>query len=272
MFSANYLCRLAAPLSFNFLKLVNQVDSSFNKVMGEMDAFPFLGKEFTIFFPIFVAILCLFSLFKVWGKIGSMCCIKKLRYIPDDDIKLVSEGEKILRDERAVKEGRGPTNKSFKETIKGSIKSGIRKLVPSKDEEAPPPAPVAPVAAPTGPPKLADGIRMKYNKYEDGADMLPSSSKFASTSSSTTTTSVSNSSRGRNNYEDLLPATSRFASRNAAIIDVDDSSAKSFAKSTPMATAPPPKKSGFGSLFGNKNNKNDEVGLLGFSRSDSSLV
>jgi len=86
MFSSNYLCRLAAPLSFNFLKFIHVTDSSFNKVMGEMDAFPFLGRDFTIFFPIFVAVLCLFALFKVWGKLGSMCCIQKLRYIPDADI------------------------------------------------------------------------------------------------------------------------------------------------------------------------------------------
>lgn len=296
MFSANYLCRLAAPLSFNFLKLVNVVDSSFNKVMGEMDAFPFLGEQFTIFFPIFVAILCLFSLFRVWGKIGSMCCIKKLRYIPDDDIKLVTEGEKILRDERAAKEGRAPTNKSFTAEVKGMIRKATKKLTPGKatDESnnnngAPPPTPQA--AAPNAVLTQKQTIANKYlsSRYDDGAE-LPSSSKFAASSTggnrSSNYDALPATSRFAN-QDSLLPPTSRFSredallppnsrfSKNAAILDGgDDTSAKSFAKSTQMtspssSSSSSTQKSVFGSLFGGK--KNDEVGLLGFSnnRSDS---
>jgi len=287
MFSANYLCRLAAPLSFNFLKLVNQQDNSFQAVMGEMDAFPFLGKEFTIFFPIFVAVICLFSLFNVWGKIASMCCIKRLRYTPEDDIKLVTEGEKILKEERETKEGRGPTNKSFKENLKSTIKDATRKLTRKKSDDdvstAPPaggsaPPPVA--AAPSVPLTNADRIRGKYAtvRYEDGADLLPSTSKFATISSSSTSSSVKSS--RSSNYDDLLPANSRFSSKNTAIIvDVTSSSSapdatKAFTKSSHTSSAATTQKSVFGGLFGGKGGRNDEVGLLprGFTRSDSSSI
>jgi hypothetical protein len=288
MFSANYLSRLAAPLAFNFLELVDQTDySPFVAVMGQMDAFPFLGRDFTIFFPIFVAVLCLFSLFNVWSKIGSMCCIKSLRYIPEDDFKLVNDGEKILKDERDIKEGRGPTNKSFKESLKSSIKSATRKLVPGKnddyDDNKAKPTPG--VAAPVVPLSAAQAISMKYSRLEDGADLIPSSSKFSnsninnSNSNSlpitSSSTAASRSSRS-NNYEDLLPANSRFAKKNAAIIDVaPDNGGKDFAKATyssSSATSSSTQKSSsvFGGLFGGKS-RVDEIGLLprGSARSDS---
>lgn len=304
MFSANYLCRLAAPLSFNFLKQINVVDSSFNKVMGDMDAFPFLGREFTIFFPIFVAILCLFSLFKIWGKMGSMCCIKKLRYIPDDDIKLVTEGEKILRDERAAKEGRGPTNKSFTAEVKGMIRKATKKLVPGKSDDNNTsnnnkPTPIVPQAAPNAVLTQKQSIANKYmSRYDDGAE-LPSSSKFATTTNNSNNNN-SNSGTSSSRYDalpstsrfakedSLLPPTSRFSSRedsllppnsrfskNAAILDIsDDSSSKSFAKSTQMSASSSTssqQKSVFGSLFGG-GKKNDEVGLLGFSNNNNNSV
>jgi len=198
----------------------------------------------------------------------------------------VSDGDEILRDERALKEGRGPTNKSFKAEVKGMIKKATKKLIPGKsNEEDNPPAPVAPEAA--APLTQKQKLAMKYssssNKYEDGADVLPATSKFANTSTSTS------SNKGRNYDDQLLPPTSRFSknddllpstsrfSKNAAILDVnmsnDDSSSKSFAKNTQMTSASgTTQKPKFG-LFG-KSNKNDEVGLLGFSskRSDSSLV
>jgi len=305
MFSANYLCRLAAPLSYNFLKLINQEDSSFAAVMGEMDAFP-LGKDFQIFFPIFVAVLCLFTIFNVWGKIASMCCIKRFRYVPDDDYKLITEGEQILRDERATKEGRGPTKKSFKEDLKSTIKDATRKFLPKKDEETGNPPPQA-AAAPAAPPvelTAVQKLRGKYTKFEgDGADLLPTGSKFATVSATSTTTPPTTSShttsssystitsKSRNStYDDLLPPTSRFSKNSAVVsssssasLDMDERSAaaKIFARNTQSSSpssssnnTSSQQKSVFGSLFGKNGGKNDEVGLLprGFAKSDSTIV
>jgi len=290
MFSSNYLSRLAAPLSYNFLKLVNQPDSSFTAVMGEMDAFPVLGRQFTIFFPIFVAVLCLFSLFNVWSKIGSMCCIKSLRYIPEDDFKLVNDGEKILKDERDIKEGRGPAKeKTFTDSIKSLLPRGKSKAGKNDDyddNKSKPQVTSAP-AAPAAPLSAAKQISMKYSRLEDGADLLPASSKFSNSNNNNNNNnspaSVSGGSmRGStrsNNYDDLLPANSRFAKKNNAIIDVNISpidDTKSFAKSTysssSLSSSASAQKSTsvFGGLFGGKS-RVDEVGLLprGSARSDS---
>lgn len=125
MFSANYLCRLAAPLSYNFLSLINLRDTNFDAVMGSM-ATGGLGKDFNVGFPILVAVLCLFALFNVYSKIGSICCIKALRYRPDDDEALIGAGETILAEARENKEGKGAVQMSTKETIKSSIREEVK--------------------------------------------------------------------------------------------------------------------------------------------------
>lgn len=116
MFSANYLCRLAAPLSYNFLQLTRQSKSApaFSAVMGEMDGYFSLGKNFMYVFPVFVAIFCLCSLLNVWQRIfrsGFMknlfvSCwpLKKMKIHIDDPRQLMEEGAAILKHERDTRE------------------------------------------------------------------------------------------------------------------------------------------------------------------------
>jgi len=116
MFSANYLCRLAAPLSFNFLQLTRQSgsDLEFSKVMGQMDGYFKLGKNFLYMFPVFVLIVFLCSLLNVWQRsfrsafmknmFKSCWPIKKLKIKVDDPSQLLEEGSAILKHERETRE------------------------------------------------------------------------------------------------------------------------------------------------------------------------
>lgn len=116
MFSANYLCRLAAPLSYNFLQLTRQSESAkaFTAVMGEMDGYFSLGKNFMYLFPVFVAIFCLCSLLNVWQRMfrsafmknlfTSCWPLKKLKIHIDDPRQLMEEGAAILKHERDTRE------------------------------------------------------------------------------------------------------------------------------------------------------------------------
>jgi len=116
MFSANYLCRLAAPLSFNFLQLTRQSESApaFSAVMGQMDGYFNLGKNFLYIFPIFVVVFCLCSLLNVWQRafrsafvkslLVSCWPLKKLKVKIDDPRELLEEGSAILKHERETRE------------------------------------------------------------------------------------------------------------------------------------------------------------------------
>ena len=100
----SYLCRLAAPLAYNFLSIAHLQDTNFidvssfysshlvsflstpnevfidlMQVMGAMETKE-LGKKFMIGFPVLVVVLCLATMFNVYSKIGAICCIKSLRY------------------------------------------------------------------------------------------------------------------------------------------------------------------------------------------------
>ncbi|KAF2069644.1 hypothetical protein CYY_009038 [Polysphondylium violaceum] len=98
MFSANYLCRLAAPLSYNFLQLCDLNDASFSTVMGDMDAFSL--KHFNLFFPIFVGVVFVASLFNIHKRIAGSCCIKSMRAITDTSESAVDHGMNILKQVR----------------------------------------------------------------------------------------------------------------------------------------------------------------------------
>lgn len=177
MFSANYLCRLAAPLSFNFLKLIKADDKSFTTVMGNMDAFPVLGEKFMIFFPVFVGLLCVATIFNVYSRIGAMCCIKSLRYKPDHDEKYIDEGEKILQDERESKDGIAlqTTKQAIRSTVKEEVSKMARK---GRDDEPVESVKVTP-APPAEPTTLSGIMAQKYSRTRDNDDLLPATSRFS---------------------------------------------------------------------------------------------
>lgn len=188
MFSSNYLCRLAAPLSYNFLSLINAKDDSFDTVMGSMNT-ESLGRRFMVFFPIFVAVLCLATIFNVYSKIGAMCCIKRFRYQPTDDEKLIDEGERILQEERENKEGKGAIQLTIKQNIRSHVRDEVSKIAKKDEKETKelekekdiyvPPEPTP--AAPAAPATLSAVIASKYgfNTPRANDDLLPSTSRFS---------------------------------------------------------------------------------------------
>ncbi|GAM25364.1 hypothetical protein SAMD00019534_085390 [Acytostelium subglobosum LB1] len=98
MFSSNYLGRLAAPLSFNFIQICGMNDSSFSAAMGDTDAFAL--KNFNLYFPIIVGVVCIISLFSIHTRVASMCCIKSLRVVTDTSEAAAEKGVKILKQVR----------------------------------------------------------------------------------------------------------------------------------------------------------------------------
>eukprot|EP01133_Synstelium_polycarpum_P018026 gene18026-21517_t len=95
MFSA----KLAAPLSYNLMQICALDDNIFTAAMGDMDAFS-LGNKFVYFFPVFVCVICLISLFNVHIRIASCCCIKSLRAVTDSSDAAIDKGMKILKQVR----------------------------------------------------------------------------------------------------------------------------------------------------------------------------
>jgi len=125
MFSAAYLCRLAAPLSYNFMNFLhNQLAvSSFQAVMGTMDVVPFLGKHFNVYFPIVIGIVCLTTLFDVYAKIAACFHIQRFKFDEKFNDARIEEGAQIIQRERARLSGEGmPRRKtSYEQPVNTSL-------------------------------------------------------------------------------------------------------------------------------------------------------
>eukprot|EP01133_Synstelium_polycarpum_P015434 gene15434-18303_t len=106
LFSAAYLCRLAAPLCYNFITFVfkdvntNVTDSTFLSVMGNVDLMPFLGRYFYIYFPMIILIVSLTTLFNVYSKIMGCLNITRFQFASDFTHDNIIEGRALLENEK----------------------------------------------------------------------------------------------------------------------------------------------------------------------------
>jgi len=72
-FNAQYLVRLQFPLGYNFLLMLKYHDkSAFSNFMGVMDVVPMFGKSFSVYAPLMILAVCLFTMFNVHARILSL--------------------------------------------------------------------------------------------------------------------------------------------------------------------------------------------------------
>jgi len=102
MFSAAYLCRLCAPLSYNFMTFLHLSEkTSFEEVMGTMDFVPFLGNHFYLYFPLLIILVCAANLFNLSTRILQCLHIKRFQFDENFSDSAIEEGAQILERERA---------------------------------------------------------------------------------------------------------------------------------------------------------------------------
>jgi len=137
LFSAMYLCRLGAPMAYNFLLMsrtdiidiisaptsnsnwnINNgtvsynnstiqetyVTTAFYAVMGKpLTLVDILGNQFNVYVPIIILIMCIFNLFNLWTKFVTNCCVKSFqKYVFDEEASedIIKEGEQIIAEEK----------------------------------------------------------------------------------------------------------------------------------------------------------------------------
>ena len=104
LFSAAYLCRLTAPMAYNFMQMSHYDNTKFVAVMGKLDVDGLgindLGYYFQMYFPVLLLPFILMTLFDVYTKIMTCLHIKRFQFTDDFDHSLISDGQEILREER----------------------------------------------------------------------------------------------------------------------------------------------------------------------------
>ncbi|EGG17875.1 hypothetical protein DFA_08876 [Cavenderia fasciculata] len=99
IFSAAYLCRLAAPLCYNFTTFIHY-KTTFTAVMGNMDYTPFLGKYFYVYFPMIIIIVCLATLFNVFSRIMNCLNMQRFKFDSEFSHENIDEGKVLIESER----------------------------------------------------------------------------------------------------------------------------------------------------------------------------
>ncbi|CAM4921388.1 unnamed protein product [Rotaria socialis] len=110
IFAATFLCRLTAPLSYNFLGMIHmdqaitkqtdREETVFTTIMGRMNVIPIISKGFNFYFPMLICILCVGTYF----RLGSRCLhIFGVRQFFDDDeisAEYIEDGKNLMKRER----------------------------------------------------------------------------------------------------------------------------------------------------------------------------
>jgi len=150
LFSAYYICRLTAPMVYNFLLMIDDKTSAFYKVMGQMDLVPIFGEEGSAnaFLPLILIILCALNIFNVYSWILGLFCFKRFRkftYNEDFSDERIDKGKDIVSQEKSLKEkGLGLSidqdygsllRKNKKKSIFGDALSFFKKKKPEEKVE-----------------------------------------------------------------------------------------------------------------------------------------
>lgn len=106
LFSAAYLCRLTAPMAYNFMQMAHYPNTEFVAVMGNLDVEGLeykdtnVGHYFQLFFPVLLLPFILMTLFDVYSRIMGLLRIKRFQFTDDFDHSLIADGQEILNEER----------------------------------------------------------------------------------------------------------------------------------------------------------------------------
>jgi len=110
IFAATFLCRLTAPLCYNFLGMIHmdpgitnkldQTETIFSEIMGHMNVIPIVSKGFSFYFPMLICLLCVGT----YLQLGSRCLhIFGIRqFFDSDDIstEYIEDGKNLMKRER----------------------------------------------------------------------------------------------------------------------------------------------------------------------------
>lgn len=108
LFLAYYVCRLTAPMIYNFLLMLHDQSSAYKKVMNLVDLVPVMGTWANAYLPILLVVLCGMNVFNIWTKILGACCIKRFRKFSYDEEfsdERIDQGKDIIANERSLREG-----------------------------------------------------------------------------------------------------------------------------------------------------------------------
>jgi putative flippase GtrA len=100
LFNASLLMRVIAPMGNNFFLILHVQDSSFQTVVGNMDAIPFFGNTFHSYIPILISVFCILFAFNVLGRLFKCMRLDHFEYDLSAEDENVNEGKLLVKKEK----------------------------------------------------------------------------------------------------------------------------------------------------------------------------
>ena len=104
VWSAFFLARLSAPLCNNFLLFLKVRNTVYSQVMELIDVVPFVGAQFSTFFPMLLVVFCGLNFFHVSGRVMGAIGLTQFSFNDKYRADKVSEGKVIVTRARSEKE------------------------------------------------------------------------------------------------------------------------------------------------------------------------
>jgi hypothetical protein len=101
LFLSGFMCRIGFPLCLNFVQILklDKVKTSIESIMGET---PDAGKNFMIFFPTILILLCLFNLFNIYGRFMNILGFNTFGFKNAQTDERIEEGNEVLNKSKII--------------------------------------------------------------------------------------------------------------------------------------------------------------------------
>lgn len=99
-----FMLRVLPALAYNFFAVLHIEGTASQRVLGQMEAIPFLGSSFNQYFPIFICVFSVATFFNWFTRILKCLNIPKFEYSESFENEHVTEGRLLLQRERRYKE------------------------------------------------------------------------------------------------------------------------------------------------------------------------
>ncbi|CAG9330056.1 LMBRD2_3 [Blepharisma stoltei] len=104
IWNASMMLKLVTPLSYNFYMFMKFKKCEFFQIMRAANFVPILGKDFGMYFPSLLLILCLLNYFNLYEKMIVALRIRQLSFTDKYSADRILEGASIIQNEREARE------------------------------------------------------------------------------------------------------------------------------------------------------------------------
>ncbi len=104
LFLAGFMCRVGFPLCINFIQILKlkKITTVLESTMGDADLVPVFGRNFIIFYPTILILLCVLNVFDFFGKFMNLLGFYSFGFHNAYNEEKIEDGRDVLMKSKLV--------------------------------------------------------------------------------------------------------------------------------------------------------------------------